>query len=1062
MHVFALRKFCGTCALLLLLLLARNGQAQNARFYGQITDPEGAAVANAAMEATNQDTGAQIKTTTDESGNYSVPYLTAGNYRMVVQAPGFNVSVHDVALGMGQALIFNVQLTVGGSQTTVNVQAGEELTELHLESNEVSGTITGKEVAALQLNGRNFTQLIALAPGVSNQTQQDEAKVGMAGSVAYSVNGGRTEYNSFQVDGSETLNVGINKNHSTLIIYPSLDAIQEIKVLTSNYGAQYPSTGNGTTIVTTKSGTDSFHGSIYEYFRNEDLNAKGYFDIGKKAPLYRRNDFGGSLGGAILIPHVYDGKGKSHFFYSEEGRLETSPTAYRQAVPSLAERNGDFSDVCPTLANGTNAVFSRTQYPDCPDSTLGNGTPYTFTSNQMTYPNYGTTGTPFSLNQNAVAILNSGAIPLPNATTGCNSTGSACYLADASLPTYWREELIRIDRLINAKWQAGFHYIHDEWDETAPVPQYATTQNSFPTIENRFYAPGTSIVGRATTVITPTFLNEFVASYSNSHINLRDIPGLDVNLARPSTLGGACLGDGQCPMRTIFNNGSTGTDGVAKLPGIMIAGSNAEYGGFGFAADPGYMPWEHSNPTYAFTDNITKSWGPHNLQFGAQWLIFQRNQTNGPIGAASGDTQGLLTFSNLRVNGSTGNAFADFLYEELDPASPPGGTGAISSFQQDSGQSRYRQRYQIVEPYFQDDFKVNSRLTLNLGLRLSLFGTFYELNNSAYNWEHTAFSASAAQDVTIDTGGGLRQSGSLVPIPIYRQSGAVNPILTNGIVQCGVSGRPSSCMSGHLFNPAPRIGFAWDPTASGKTAIRSGYGVFFEHGTADEANTGSLEGGAPGVLSMTQVNPPGWSTIGETASNQGTQSLTPIAFALNVTSIPTKVVWPYVQQWSLNVEQQLPGNTLASFAYVGSKGTHLTAALESNQLAPISGANNPFGPHQPLVTRGPNPAAGGGGQSGDCTVNAGNITLTNGIAVQPGDASYINLVTACYASAQSNTTNLPAPNSLRSYAPGLGEIFSLQNVASSGYNAFQTTLRKVQGPLTLGVAYTYSHSIDDA
>ncbi len=135
--------------------------------------------------------------------------------------------------------------------------------------------MTEKEVSTLQLNGRNFTQLIALAPGVSNQTQQDEAKVGLAGSVAFSVNGGRTEYNSFLVDGSETLNVGINKDHSSLIVTPSIDAIAEIKILTSNYGAMYPSNGDGMTLVTTKSGTDMYHGSVYEFFAQRGLECQG-------------------------------------------------------------------------------------------------------------------------------------------------------------------------------------------------------------------------------------------------------------------------------------------------------------------------------------------------------------------------------------------------------------------------------------------------------------------------------------------------------------------------------------------------------------------------------------------------------------------------------------------------------------------------------------------------------------------------------------------------------------------------------------------------------------------
>jgi hypothetical protein len=1044
------------------LVLTVAVHAQNARFTGQVTDPQNAAISHATIEITNQDSGVQLHTETDDSGSYSVPYLTAGHYRIVVQAPGFNLSVHDVALGMGQTLIFNAQLSLGEAEaTTVNVQSGSELTQLHLETAEMSGTITGKEVTNIQLNGRNFTQLIALAPGVSNQTQQDEARVGMAGSVSYSVNGGRTEYNSFQVDGAETLNVGINKNHSTLIVYPSIDAIQEIKVLTSNYGAMYPSTGNGTTIVTTKSGTDTYHGSVYEFFRNEDLNAKGYFDVGNSAPLYRRNDFGGTIGGPLSIPHLYDARGKTHFFFSEEARIEKDPYAYRQAVPSLAERNGDFSDVCPAVANGTFASFSRTQYPDCPDSQLGeniaNPAPFTFVNNQMTYP--GNNGV--FLNPNALALLNNGIFPLPTSTAGCNSTGSSCYLGDVSLPTNWREELFRIDQAVSAKHQASFRYIHDEWSETTPVPQYAYTQNSLPTIQNSFYAPGLSLVARLSSAFTSSFLNEFVASYTNSHITLNDLGAPGVSIARPAILDQPCsAASTNCGMTAIFND-------ATKMPGISIAGNNSVYGGLGFAVDPGYMPWEHSNPTYIFTDNLNKTLKKHNLQFGAEWVVFQRNQTNGPIGAATGDTQGLLTFSNVRVQGSTGNAFADYLYGQTTDSTPPGGSGAVSSFEQDSAQARYRQRYQIFEPYFQDDFKVSPRLTINLGIRVSLFGNFYEANHMAYNWQQSAFSQTAAQGVTVDGQGGLRHASDGTPIPIYTTNGAVNPLILNGIVQCGKNGVPASCMSDHRFNPAPRVGFAWDPTGTGKTALRGGFGIFFEHGTADEANTGSLEGSAPVVLSMTQINPTGWSTIG--LDNSAGAGFVSTAFPLNVTAIPTKAIWPYVQQWSMSVEHELPGNTLASVAYVGSKGTHLTAELESNQLAPLAANENPFAPHQPLLTRGANPAIPGGSSSGDCTATpAGTLVLTNGTTLNYGDSAYSNMVAACYASIGSvtffgqNIANSLSPNALRTYAPGIGEIFALQNVANSSYNALQATMRKVQGPLTLGVAYTYSHSLDDA
>jgi len=1022
--------------LVFVVLAASSAFAQTARFSGQVTDPQGAVVSNAAVHLYNLDSMRTIETRTDVNGSYVIPYLPAGHYKLEVQASGFTEAVTDnLILGMGEAHILNIQLGVAGSQTTVSVSSGSELTELHTENAEISGTITGKEVAGIQLNGRNFSQLIALAPGVSNQTQQDEARVGMAGSVAYSVNGGRTEYNSFQVDGSETLNVGINKDHSTLIVTPSIDAIQEIKVLTSNYGAQYPSTGNGTTIVTTKSGTDQYHGSVYEFFRNEDFNAKGYFDVGNSAPLYRRNDFGGTIGGPLSIPHVYDAKGKTHFFFSEEARSEKDPYAYRQAVPSLGERGGDFSDVCPAANNeGYGVSFSRTKYPDCPTSS-SSGT-YTYQNNQLFNQ--------INLDKKAVALLGTGVIPLPNATSGCNSTGTACFNGEVSLPTYWREELFRIDHTINSKWQAGFRYIHDEWDETTPVPQYASTQNSYPTIQNRFYAPGTSYVARLTGAISPTFLNEFVASYTNSHITLADVAGSGVSLTRPSSL----------TMTSIFDNGSKGTDGVAKIPGISIAGNNAEYGGYGFSSDPGYMPWEHSNPTYSFADNLTKTLRRHNFQFGAQWVIFQRNQINGPIGAASGDTQGLITESNL--TNSSGNAFADFLI------------GNIATFQQDSAQARYRQRYQIVEPYFQDDWKMTPRLTVNLGLRMSLFGTFHELDNNAWNWEPSAFSSTTASEMFVDGYGGLRDSSTSTPISIYESDGkTVNPSLTNGIVQCGKGGRPSGCMSGHFFNPAPRVGFAWDPTGGGKTVIRGGYGVFFEHGTADEANTGSLEGAAPNVLSMTQLHT-SFSTIGESFNNT-TKKYQTGSFPLNVTAIPTKAVWPYVQQWSFSIEHELPYNALATFAYVGSKGTHLTAELETNQLKPAS--SNPYGAHEPMITKGANPAYGYSTDAGDCALGGtsstkGSFILRNGATVAPSDANYNNFVAACYAAIGSITTSANpygvSPNSLRTYAPGMGEIHSLQNVANSSYHAFQATLRKVQGPLTLGVAYTYSHSLDNA
>ena len=272
-------------------------------------------------------------------------------------------------------------------------------------------------------------------------------------------------------------------------------------------------------------------------------------------------------------------------------------------------------------------------------------------------------------------------------------------------------------------------------------------------------------------------------------------------------------------MGYLFNNGFGG-----KMPGIALLGTNAAYGGRGFAADPSYMPWSHTNPTYGIRDDVGKSIGKHTLQFGAQLILAQRNQSNNAIGAASGDLQGLLTFSNLAH--STGNAFADFLTQAVFNGVT---TGYIQSFTQDSAQRRYYQTYQIAEPYFQDDWKVTPRLTLNLGLRVSLFGTYRERYHNAWNWEAEKFNTTR---FAVDPFSGvlLDKNASSAPVmfnpgTFQLDSGLVSDL---GLVQCGVNGTPAGCMKEHLFNPAPRVGFAWDPTGSGKWAVRGGFGVSFD------------------------------------------------------------------------------------------------------------------------------------------------------------------------------------------------------------------------------------------
>jgi hypothetical protein len=1050
-----------------------------AAVYGNVTDQSNAVIQGGAAIATGS--AGQVTASVNARGQYVLNGLPPGQYKLNVSATGFAPFETYVTLSADQSVEVDATMQPAGEKTEVNVTANNAAS-VETQSAHIEGTITEKEVLETGLNGRNFTQLIALAPGVSNQTGQDEAKVGVTGSVKYSVNGGRVEYNNFEVDGSDVLNAGLNGAESTLMVYPSLDGIQEVKVLTSNYGAQYGRTASGTVLVTLKSGTPQFHGGAYEFLRNEFFNARNYFDPSGKAPLYRRQDFGFTLGGPLSFSK---GKKKTFFYWSEEFRLEKSPLGpgnepgdFNQAVPTLAERSGNFNDVCPFTLPGTQSNFLRQQYPDCPSAgQVGSNQLATYFGNQLGQTS--STGTT-QLDPNSIILMNS-LIPLPNSTTGCNSslvgqtdvqTGqplTPCYVAAISPPTYWREELLRLDHHFTDNLSLTFHYIHDSWNTTTPVPQWgylqtaAVHEQSFPTVENKLNGPGTSMAVRLTHAISPSLLNEFVISYVNSNITLKDVSGPGGDLKASVTRGCSTTGTGACGIGYIFNNGFGG-----KLPGLLVGGTNAAYGGSGFAVDTSYEPWQHTNPTYSLSDTITKAIGKHTVLFGIQAVNARRSETNGAIGSATGDLQGLLGFSNFTQPG-TGNAFANFLGDVNSSST------AVASYQQDSAQLKYYNNYWIAEPYVNDDWRVSHRLTVNLGIRLSLFGNYHEQNLNAWNWDPKVFAqarqqqANAGTAVSVDpiTGVLITVPGNQpVPLDSSNPLANLNPAVTNGVVQCGKNGVPASCMSSHIFNPSPRVGFAWDPKGDGKTSIRGGYGLFYEHGTPKEANTGSLEGGPPLVLTMTQLNPSqGYVGIGD----NGGGTTTGVAFPIDVTSVPSKTIWPYAQQWSFSIQRQLPRDMVATVAYVGSKGTHLSAELQLNQLTvPPTGpegiflSGNPFAPGQPITAQDCNSYSGGA--NGSFTVGkfpVGQVTPTP-VIVTPNETAWPNLVAACYEFGSATGNPIPNPNFLRTFAPGIGRVLSLQDIADSQYHALQATIRRTRGPLTVGAAYTYSHSLDDS
>ena len=972
---------CSLWGLLCVLLASQTLLAQSSgSVTGTVVDNTGAVVAGAQVSVADPSTGFRRSTISNSDGNYLVAGLGAGTYDVTITAPGFEkFQARKVILRVGEKIRVDTKLVIGKVTSEIVVE-GSAVGKVETQSSEMAGTITGDQISQLELNGRDFTTLIKLIPGVSDQTGQDDGTVGPSGSVSYAVNGGRTEFNNWEIDGGEVLDTGSNAN---INVYPNIDALAEVRVLTSTYGAQYGRNGSGTIEAVTKSGTNQFHGEAFEFIRNASFNAHNYFDLpGSEKTYYNKNDFGYIIGGPIK-------KDKLFFFWSQEFRKENVPFVYNnsgQFLPTAAERTGDFSDVCP--APGT--PFVRGNVPqgsseavsiNCPayhkhgkdanDNPIFIGFPHNIIPSSLMDP----------VNTDPI-VAN---IPLPNANGGHSLFGTY------ASPISWHEELIKVDDAVNSKLRANIRFIHDSWTQKYPISPWSGS--SVPAIGGTLQGPGISVVTNLTSTISPTLLNEFVFSYAANHLHLFNT-------------GSAWVRPASMTMTGIFENGFDGT-----IPAFGIGGP----GNFNLSVDPGYLPFNNSNPTYSFHDNLTRIVGKHNWQYGVYFALVQKNEDaeeepNGSLGFYNNPNTAYKEKSPLGGPfSSTGNGFADLL------------VGYINSFAQPNQNQKYYNRYKVVEPYVQDDWRITKRLTLNLGLRLSLYGSYHEKYLNAYNFDPNAYVVADAPT--------LNPNGSLNFPP--GQSVAT----MTGMVRCGYNGIHSSCQSNHLLNPAPRIGFAFDPRGDGKMAILGGYGIFFEHANGNDANTESLEGNPPGIIAPVQWSINGYTAIG----GGGVGEIYPLGGGVSqLTSITTLTQWPYIQQYHLDIQRELAPNTIVTVAYVGSKGTHLSQQLDRNQVQSTPANQSPFVPGQII-------------SQGDCNnLGNGDNYLDNGTPVT-GQA-LINLNIAC------GNVNTDA------YRPYIGydSIYGIIGGANSSYNALQVSGRRNAGGLQVTLAYTYSHSIDNS
>jgi hypothetical protein len=745
-----------SCVLSLILGAAPGmlfGQAATASISGRVTDSSGAAIPNATVTIKNTATSATQTATTDEQGRYNLLDLPIGPYDLTISKTGFqNVSRTGLTLTVGAAPVLDFQMMVGQASESVNVSA--EVTQVETTTAAVSSLVNQTQMRELPLNGRDWEQLILLAPGVLSYPQGGSSALTSVAN-AYSIAGTRPEGYANMLDGEDMLNwwqrnAGGDVTGTTL----GIDAIAEFQTLTGTYSAEYA--GNGGAIVgVTKSGTNDFHGSAYEFLRNSALDSRGFFDPGPGAPPFRRNQYGGTIGGPIK-------KNKIFFFANYEGIRQLLETTAVNYVPE------------------PNFVSLNCVAPKC---------------------------TP-----NAASLAMLSLYPAPNGGVFNAAEGVGIYNFVGPQTTPEDFGVARIDWTISDKDAFFARYEADFGTRTTDTglglwPLDDTTHNQFFTMGERH-------------VFSPSLINQFTASFSRPWTS-------EVQPAEHAPL-------------QIFTPARE--DAYVAVPNLTALGASF------------VNPFRYLQNKFTEKDDLTWVKGSHTIKIGG---MFQRQQLDPYVQVF---WNGFYIFTGGDQSFLAGQPF---LFE----GAPNGGTNSYRA-----------ERYDVVQPYVQDDWKVSKNLTINIGLR--------------YDWE-------------------------------------TNPIEVHGLFSnvVGPPFQPNFVSVPHAYanNPSnrnwdPRIGLAWDVFGDHKTSVRAGFGIFHDPYTTYTFSSAYVS--SPPYDTQIQIFPQGWPYPFVGGGIPSYSQTTGTYYGTNTT--------PYSLEYTLSIQRELPGSNLFTVGYQGTRGVHLLAFNDFN------------------------------------------------------------------------------------------------------------------------------------
>jgi hypothetical protein len=1044
-----------------LLTLPAFSQSTSGRIVGRVADPTGAVLAGVKITLINDATGASRDTQTNASGDFNFVEVVPGSYRVEFELTGFKKNVQtSVLVNVNQVVTLNSVLQIGASQEVVEVTS--EAPQVDTTSTQLGAVINNRSVNELPLNTRDTYQFLQLQPGVQAQLGNGNGSLfyGSQDTGSVSVNGGRTRANNFSVNGGDANDQFVNLP----TIQPSPDSVEEFRVITNTFDAEYGRNSGSVVNVITKSGTNAFHGDLFEYFRNTILDAQGYFNSTR--PQWNQNQFGGTIGGPVK-------KDSSFFFVSYEGRrIRQGIPGDVLNVPTPAQRGGDFSGV-GGFANGgsisdafvATALNGRANGgTSCPNAinALGGTTPAAGVAWSSIFP----TGVIPTACQDPVAVnLMQQFVPSQNVGTGLNQ----------AVPVSTDNEdqfTVRFDQKINSRQNFSVYYYFNDIRQLQPYNEFEAAGATVPGFgnfnNNRYQQWNLS----HTWTITNALVNEARFNYMRQG-QLGFIKPQATNAVTDSCTGAAAAfcftgTSDSAPINALLASSGIPAGKGGITPGLPADLTGVPYvnisGGASFGNNfEGFLP--QVGNSFQWSDNLTWVKGNHTFKFGVdirrarfdQYYYF--------------DVNGEYTFNNSGPNailpGDADN-YAEFLL------------GLTDTYTQGSGQ-REDIRATAVYPFAQDSWKIKPNLTLNYGLR-------WELNTPLTDITGTVETFRPGQNSTVYPCGLSPLSQAYFGVNTSNCN-AVG-VTPTGLVVPGDKGVPAAMTSTYYKAFAPRVGIAYSPNSSGgflgklfgnngATSIRAGWGLFYnpmEELVLAQFGAEPPFGGSSSLFNTFFNTPFVYQAGGSPAPNPFNGILTPtpgqpVDYSLFRPLLLYGEFEPhlrtqYTSQYNLTIQRQLTKDMMLQLGYVGSEGHRLLASHDINPSSPQTCLDmyNLYNLNPNNVTSFGTPT-----QCGPFLEDTQwSVTVPNGFQfhmpsgqVVTGTGQTLQFVgLRPYSSPSCNAFTgggCPADG-----IPVFSDIFAEDTIANSSYNAFEAMLEKrFSHGLQFQASYTLSKSLDD-